>query len=248
MVKEITSLQNPLVKHLTKLRQNHDYRLEHDHMIVEGAKIVREISQQHSLKTLLITQENLIPEGVSVQEVFVVSLEIIEKISGLRSSDGILAEIEIPKFSSLEGIKKLLVLDEINDPGNLGTLLRTALALGWEGVYIVNGSCDPYNEKAIRAARGATFHLPLRIGSWKELEEIFLRENHFSIVADITGDFIEKYQGKKAIALILSNEARGPSENALRLSERVSIPMPGEMESLNVAVAGGILLYALRGQ
>ena len=254
MLKEITSLQNPLVKHLVKLRQNHDYRTEHRQIIVEGLKIVKEVSLKHPLEILIVSRKELIPKEIGIQEtqetqeireIYLMSDEIIEKIGGVRSSEGILAVVKMPEFSSFEGLNRIIVLDGINDPGNMGTLLRTALALGWEGAFIVNESCDPYNEKAIRAARGATFHLPLQMGTWVELKEIVRKNNLTPVVADLDGDEIDVSLETNSILLVLANEARGPSKEALNLCKKISIPMSGEMESLNVAIAGGILMYAL---
>ena len=85
----------------------------------------------------------------------------MKKISGMQTPEGLVVEIEMPKPAPLEGLKYLLALDGVSDPGNVGALLRTALALGWQGIFILDESCDPFNDKALRSARGATFRLPL---------------------------------------------------------------------------------------
>lgn len=248
MEKEITSLQNPIVKHLVKLRQNHDYRFEHKQLVVEGLKMVQELCTKKPAKVLVVVDETIIPKGVRADEILVVSEDIMEKISGVRSPEGILAEVAMPNPSDLKGLKHIVALDGINDPGNLGTLMRTALALGWEGVFIVHESCDPYNEKALRAARGATFRLPLGIGSWADLEQIIKRNKLQPLVGDTQGTEISKLKSQEPTLLVLGNEARGPSPEALRLCKKIAIPMPGAMESLNVAVAGGILMYELKAR
>lgn len=244
-MKTITSLQNPLVKHLVKLRQNRDYRYDHHALVIEGVKLINELSQHFPIKTLVALDESFIPRGCKAEEILIAPMDVIEKISGLHSSEGLLAEIKMPAPASLKGLKKIIAFDGVNDPGNLGTLLRTALALGWEGVFILNDSCDPYNEKAIRAARGATFHIPMATGNWKDLETLIKSNRLTPLAADMGGTPIEKLTKSDAYLLILSNEAHGVSEQAANISSKVSIPMPGEMESLNVAVAGGILMYAL---
>jgi len=248
MVKEITSLQNPIVKHLVKLRQNHDYRFEHKQLVIEGLKMVQEVCAKRPAKTLVVLNEALIPEGVCGDEVLIVNEDIMEKISGVRSPEGILAEVTMPNPSTLQGLKYLIALDGINDPGNLGTLMRTALALGWEGVFIVNESCDPYNEKAIRSARGATFRLPIGMGTWKDLEQVIKNNKLQPLVGDTQGTPISKITINDGTLLVLGSEAHGPSEEALKLCKKISIPMPGAMESLNVAVAGGILMYELKAR
>ena len=170
---------------------------------------------------------------------------ILKKVSGVQTPEGIAAEIAMPSFTSLKGMKKVIALDEVNDPGNLGTLIRTALALGWEGAYLLNNSCDPYNDKALRAAKGATFRLPLQRGNWKELEQLITLNQLDPIVADIDGTPIENVTAKERILLVLSNEAKGPSVEAKQICSTVTIPMPGPMESLNVSTAGAILMYTL---
>lgn len=247
MNKKIQSLQHPLVKHLVKVRQNSDYRLDHQSVLIEGAKIIKELGKKAHFKVLMVTDETWIPKGIKAAEIVVVPETILEKVSGVKSPEGIIAEIAMPEPSNLKGLKKILALDGVNDPGNLGTLLRTALALGWEGVFILEESCDPFNEKALRAARGATFHLPLARGSWHDLKKIVSANKLQPYVADIGGENCQKMDVPVAPLLVLGNEARGTSEAAAQFCKKVSIPMAGKMESLNVAIAGSILMYAWSG-
>ncbi len=246
MLKKITSLQHPIVKHLVRLRQNRDYRYEHKSVLIEGKKTISELSQSHLLKTLLVSDEQMIPKKSSPNETVVATEEIIQKISGMQSPEGMIAEIAMPKFVSLNGLQKIIALDHIGDPGNTGAILRTALALGWEGAFILNDSCDPFNEKALRAARGATFRLPLGMGTWEDLKKIVDDSNLLPLAADIRGEEVGKVKHQGKVLLVLSNEAHGLSEQASNLCQRVTIPMPGPMESLNVSIAGAILMYLLR--
>lgn len=246
MVKKINSLQHPLIKHLVKVRRNSDYRHDHKSVVIEGVKTIQEVGVQFPFKVLIVLDETLIPQGIRSKEVVVVTEDIMQKVSGMQQSEGILAEIEMPSSASLKGLKRLIALDGINDPGNLGTLLRTALALGWEGVFIINESCDPYNEKALRAAKGATFRLPIGMGSWEDLKKVIAANKLQPFVADLEGEDIHTLDIPKNILLVLGHESRGISKVAASLSKKVTIPLPGEMESLNVAIAGGILMFALR--
>lgn len=246
MRKEIQSLHHPLIKHLVKVRQNSDYRYDHQTCVVEGVKLVHELCRTTIPKVILAVREELIPPNVSSGDVFIVSEEVMDKASGLQNPEGILAEIDLPSFKSLNGKRFLIALDGINDPGNLGAVLRTALALGWEGAFLFNHCCDPFNEKAVRAAKGATFRLPLYEGTEMELVELIQKNCADGIVADLEGTYFHDIPGSKKIVLILGNEAHGPSTSISKVCKKVSIPMPGEMESLNVAVAGGILMYGLR--
>jgi RNA methyltransferase, TrmH family len=95
---------------------------------------------------------------------------VLKKIIGLETDDLVAAEVALPESSSLAGAKKIIVLERLSDPGNVGTILRTALALGWDGAFITPGTADPFNDKALRAARGAPLFLPLRFGTIEELK------------------------------------------------------------------------------
>lgn len=241
----ITSLQNSLVKHLVKLRTDREYRYEQQSIIIEGIKPVQEVGS--FIKKLFFTESTDVSQ-LNVPEKWVVSESVMNKISGMTSPEGIVAEVSMPPFSSLKGLSFVLALDGINDPGNLGTLLRTALALGWQGVYILSTSCDPFNEKAIRAARGAHFRIPISMGNAEQLMAL-AKENHLDgWVADLNGTLPENIKSNKGTLLVLGNEAHGASEEIKQFCSKVTIPMPGEMESLNVAIAGGILMYLLRNK
>lgn len=245
MIRKLNSLQHPLVKHFVKLRQNHDYRLEHRSVIIDGIKPIREICTKSPAKILFAYDETFISPEVKAQEVFIVSESIMQKVSGMKSPEGVIAEVSMPEWNSLKDKRLLIVLDKINDPGNLGTILRTALALGWEGAFILNESCDPFNEKALRASRGAVFRLPMRLGSWEDLKSLIKENNFHPFVAGLNGKKLADVKINHHVMLILGNEAHGPSPEAMSLCQQVTIPMPGQMESLNVSIAGGILMYEL---
>jgi RNA methyltransferase, TrmH family len=242
--KEITSLQNPLIKHWVHLRQNHDYREEHQSVIIEGSTLVREICPTSPTKAIVATDPTLIPKGIKADQILLVTEQVMKKISSVQSPEGILAEVAMPAKRSLNKKKRILVLDGVSDPGNVGTLLRTALALGWEGVFILSNTCDPYNDKAIRAAKGATFRLPIVTGMWEDLEKMATANKLQIAVADLEGIPAEQLEVGKGIALVLSNEAHGLSREAQNFP-KVKVPMSEKMESLNVAAAGAILMYLL---
>lgn len=246
MLKQLTSVQHPLIKHLVKVRQNSDYRYDHASVLIEGYTMVQEVGKKTSLKIVLTTDEALIPKGIKAKEVLVVSDAIIKKISGLEVSEGILAEAPLPPQATFKKCQRLLVCDGVSDPGNLGTLLRTALAFGWDGAFLLPNSCDPYNEKAVRASRGAVFRLPMAQGTWQQLKEIAESNRLQPYAADLDGTSLEQVHANNGILLVMGNEAHGLSSEGASWCQRVTLPMPGPMESLNVAVAGGILLYALQ--
>lgn len=244
---KITSLQNEIVKHLVHLRQNSSYRKECNSILVTGTKIIQELSAYSLAKKILFlpSLEKTLPAGKDRYEV---TEAILKKVTGQASPEPIVAEFSRPSPSSLEGLKWVVGLDRLADPGNVGTLLRTLVAFGWEGVFLVQGGVDLFHEKVISASRGALFSLKWREGS---VEELLAFSHHNSLplwVADREGeDFLASVPSlKEKGLLILGNEAHGADPCFKEQGKKIKIPMKAAMESLNVAVAGGILLYYLK--
>jgi RNA methyltransferase, TrmH family len=238
MLKEITSLQNPFVKHCVSLRTDKEYRMEKGSLLISGEKMVLELK---SLCKHLIVQEGFSPSFSSIPTTFV-SYSILKKITGVESPEGVAAEISAPDFCDLSNKNYILALDGISDPGNLGTLLRTAWALGWEGAFITKNSCDPFNEKALRAAKGATFRLPLMRG---DLKTFLSKRKGIIYAADPKGKPLSSKGRNEPLLLILGNEAHGVAQGIKKECELLSIPMHQGADSLNVAIAGAILMHDL---
>jgi len=237
----ITSLQHPLVKYCVKLRKDRGFRRQEQKALISGSILIQELVEKNVQIETIITTTNDIPKtkGASILET---TKEVLGKITDQKET--MAAIVTIPPFQQIKNISYLLVLDQIADPGNLGTLLRTAHALGWEGVFLVEGSCDPFAEKALRAAKGSTFLLPIQEGSWEEFCAI--SSSFTTLTADMGGISVSGLRVAPPIALLLSKESRGARKEAKELFSVVSIPMQGDVESLNVAAAGAILLYALK--
>lgn len=246
MIKQILSVQHPLVKHLVKLKQDRSYRYEQQSVVVEGIKPIQELIRSSDIKALFVDAEEKIPSLVSVEKIYLVNDAVMKKISSMQSSEGIAAEMTMPLPTSFKGLKYIVAFDEINDPGNLGTLIRSALALGWDGAYLLPGCCDPFNDKAIRAGRGAQFRLPIQFGTFSELKGLCKDYSWIPLVADLHGAPPSPMPKDKGCLLVLGNEARGPSDDILSFCRPITIPMEGKMESLNVAIAGSILIYLLK--
>lgn len=242
--KEIISLQHPLVKHLVKLRQNRDYRHECKRVLLSGRKLIKELSPDIRLRTLFLARGTM--PTIEAEEILFVTPEILKKVTGLENPEPIAAEIDMPDTQDLSSVNFLLILDGITDPGNLGTLLRTARALGWDGAFITPGSTDPYNEKALRAAKGSTFTLPWKFGTWEELSSLLQNKRMNVFAADASGENLADCKISSPLALILGNESHGISPELKGIAKSIAIPMMGRMESLNVASAGAIFMYALR--
>jgi TrmH family RNA methyltransferase len=242
--KNITSLQHPFVKYIVSLRKERELRRAEGKIFVMGTKMVEELIRSKTpIHTLIIAEGADI--SLKAAETFLVTEEILKKITGLAQPESVAAVISLPSFQNLSNASRLLVLDGVSDPGNVGTVIRTALALGWDGVYLLENTCDPFNEKALRAGKGATFRLPLAEGTWSDFLSMVTEKNLNVFVADTIGTDVKKCSIPSALALILSRESQGPRKEARELFQKITIPMSGQMESLNVASAGAILLYEL---
>ncbi|CCB90663.1 uncharacterized tRNA/rRNA methyltransferase YsgA [Waddlia chondrophila 2032/99] len=240
-MRTLSSLQHPLIKRLTALRKERKMRQQEGSVVIEGKKLVRE--NVRLVRTLLTTSpstEFSLPESA---EVYAVSPEMIQKISGVKSPEGVLAEVKMPSFKLPARLQRLLVLENLNDPGNLGTLIRTSLAFGWDGVFLLGNCCDPFNDKAIRASKGAIFKLPIVVGDLESLKTLLIDHQMSVFIADLEGKKIGAIPKVSKMALVLGSEAHGPSEEVISIGERLTIPISSGLDSLNVAVAGGILLH-----
>lgn len=237
----ITSLQHPLVKHFGKLRVDVAYRDSCRSFILEGVKPIKEVSDKVK-QTLYTSAYASVAEALPGEKREVLP-RVIEKISGMTSPEGIIAEVAMPAFIPLGHAKRVLALDAVSDPGNMGTLLRTAVAFGFDALCLLPHCCDPFNEKVVRAARGAHFKIALSKLGRRELEQWVERERVTAWVADTSGMDPKQISLGDRSLLVIGNEAHGPSEAMFSFCKPISLPMQGDMESLNAAVAGGILLY-----
>ena len=219
--------------------------------MVEGERLFRDgLLSMHAFKTIFVTSKILLELGESLvelkakgTEIYEVSDEIITKISSTRSPQGIVAvahQIEhlIPETSNL-----LLVLDGIGDPGNAGTLLRSAEAAGANGAIFLHGSVDPYHEKVVRSAMGAHFRLPIKtMANIEALGEAFPSFKLY--LADINrGTSYTQIDWRSKAALIIGGEANGAEKQTKARAEPIFIDMKGPTESLNAAMAGSIILF-----
>lgn len=248
IVKHIVSLQHPLVKYLVELKKSRSFRLEQGSVLLEGKNCIIDLCKKRPAKRLLIQEDKILPQELLSAEYITCTKEIIDKISSVVNSEGIIAEMALPSMAPLTQEKYIIACDGLQDPGNLGTIIRTALALGWQAIFLIEPCCDPFNDKALRAAKGATFELPIQRGTWDDLAEIIKKNNLTALVADLDGMLPEAIQEKSqaGFVLILGNEAQGAHVPSTFCHKKIVIPMKGPMESLNVAIAAGILMYTLR--
>ena len=176
-------------------------------------------------------------------ETLAVTPQVMAAASDTQTPQGILAVLPLPDWEIPEPLTFVLVPDGVRDPGNLGTLLRTALAAGVEAVLLPPGNADAFSPKVVRAGMGAHFKLPLIPMDWESIGARLAGLNIF--LADSAGGESCFEAGFAApLVLIIGGEASGAGESAQKLAaRRVHIPMPGAVESLNAAVAGAVLMF-----
>ncbi len=235
----ITSAHNSILKHIAALVRNKAMRQEQQRVVVTGENLIKDLAATHSFRRVFVDRLDRLPGGLKPDELYQVPPEVLEKVCGVPT---IAAELDLPPPGDISKSARLLVLDGVSDPGNLGTLLRTAQAFGWDGVYFLDGCCDLFNDKALRAAKGATFHLPYAHGSWQEIREMGRWQ---SLVAHVSGQSAEAVVLTGPILLVLGSEAHGVRPEVLDEGETITLPIASEVDSLNVAVAGGVLMYLL---
>ncbi len=242
----ISSLSNPRVKALRKLARRGE-RERAGEFLAEGHSVVAEaVASGNVLEIFITTGTKIEPPGdVPVLEV---TDDVLRSMSTTTTPQGVVARVLTPD-TSLERIpldaKLVLVLADVRDPGNAGTLVRSAVAAGADAVVFIRGSVDPYSPKTVRSSAGGIFRLPIAIAPLDEVIDL-LRGRGFSILgtAARAEGSLDDVPADRPVALVLGNEAWGMSDEVRGLVDSVvSIEMPGPAESLNVAIAGSILLF-----
>ncbi|MFS0865216.1 TrmH family RNA methyltransferase [Fredinandcohnia sp. 179-A 10B2 NHS] len=250
-MKRIESIKNPQIKQWKKLHTKKERDLTGTY-IIEGFHLVEE-----ALKNKAVVRELIISEGIDLPanwnldnlSITVVTDQIMKEISDTETSQGVAAVCE--QYSTINNIvsfSKFLLLDAVQDPGNVGTMIRTADAVGIDAVIIGEGSVDVYNSKVIRSTQGSIFHIPIIKGNLSETIEQ-LKKNGIKIFGTSLKNAINYKEAEitDSFALIVGNEGKGVNSSLLEMTnQNLYIPIYGKSESLNVAVAAGILLYHLR--
>ncbi len=255
----LTRAQAKLIRRLRRRKR----REEEEVFLVEGVRLVEELLQSEYAIELIVTAPALAETERgrrllgAIAESGGVHSEIgdaeLERLADTAAPQGVVAVAHKQRFqlADFEPLDRaaVVVFDRLADPGNLGTLLRTAYALGADWAVALPGTVDPWNTKAARASAGALFRFPVSQESWPEALA-WLRDRGFTILcADPNGDHLQRGQiAEKRFALVLGNEASGPSPAVRRDCDRlVAVSLPGSLESLNVAIAGALLLDRLLG-
>ncbi len=254
-MKTISSRDNSTVKEAASLQEK-KYRDALGLFLVEGPNLVRELIQYGGRIRFIFLKAGAgeeaweiarLAEGLTA--VYELSEDAFFKIVPEKNSQGIVAvvekkEIGTDDFFRAVGSANVLVLDRIQDPGNMGTLIRNAEAFGFGGVILVKGCADPYQPKVVRASAGSLLRMPLLQCGSPEIPELLKKAGKKTYGACMTGDTAARNADlKKDAAVIIGNEGNGISEELLSASERLYIPMAGKTESLNAAMAGTVIMY-----
>ena len=223
--------------------------------MLEGARLIAEALRAQLPPAMVFyeraafdTDANLRALVVAMQkqtrQVYEINAQVMRALADTETPQGIAAVFPMPQIPLPPQPQLLLILDRIRDPGNLGTMLRTAWAANVSAVLLAPETADAFNPKVVRAGMGAHFHLPLQTASWDEIAAR-VQDMPRVYLGDASGQTpYTRADWSPPLALIVSNEAEGACADARRIATRVIwIPMPGTAESLNAAVAAGILLF-----
>lgn len=251
----ITSRHNPRVQWVKALQKQPARRQEEGVLVIEGVRLAEEAIQTGSdIRLAWFTNdldsharallEQLRQRDAPLEEV---SPAVLEAVSETETPQGILLVVKRPQLPIPSPLRLVILPDQIRDPGNLGTMLRTAAAAGVELVLLPPGSVDVTSPKVVRSAMGAHFSVPIRQLNWQEIETM-AREHALQVfLADVNqGIPYTQVDLRAPLMLIIGSEASGASSFARALAtQSVFIPMPGKAESLNAAVAAGVLLFEI---
>lgn len=236
----ITSKYNPLIKEIAKLSDK-KYRKICGKYVVEGIKPVRECISAGCTILNIICVEGLESE---FENAVIVSRAVFESVSSEVTPQGVLAVVELPSNKLKVPQDSCILLDRLQDPGNLGTVIRTANAAGYSEMYLINCT-DPYSPKAVRASMSGIFFVKVYQGTNEEILGVL--KGIPLICADMDGEDIFSFNSPEKFCLCIGNEGNGMSQEIMKRARfKVSIPMRETCESLNAAVSAGIVMYHLK--
>lgn len=239
----IESIQNQKIKQIAKLHNRKD-RKKMQQFIIEGEHLVEEaVNSNVDIEMILTVNPDKLTEAMVAgsKQQYEITFKVAEKLSQTEAPQGIYAVCNMKDGKDAE-LNRVIYLDRIQDPGNVGTIIRTADAAGLDAVIIAKGTVDIYNDKVLRASQGSVFHIPVI--------EMDFDEASSKSSGTIYGTSLEKARDYKEVIpsdnfmIVLGNEGQGVNPEILSATdENLYIPIYGRAESLNVAVCAGILMY-----
>jgi len=257
----ITSVNNTKIKLVRELLNTKKHRERTRTMIVEGVRLAEEALAVNTSINFCLYSDRISERGKNVvrqiqalsYDTEEVSADLLDRISDTKTSQGILLAAPYPEVHLRKKIDPVIVLDRIRDPGNMGTILRTAAAIGIGAVLLTPGTTDPFSPKVMRAAMGAQFHLPIQVMDSQDIQKFCKSINgiELSILLADSKSSLSCWDADlyKPVCMVIGGETEGISDNLRDIANgSVSIPMGSLMESFNAAVAASILMYEINRQ
>lgn len=249
----IESLQNKIIKEIKSLNLKKE-RDKNSLFIIEGERIINEIPKYFNIKYYLISETYSKNKDIKKLEnrakVYIAKDDIFKKVSDTVNPQGILAVCEQYNYNLEEILKKknpfFIILEEISDPGNLGTIIRTSDAGGADAIFLSTKSVDLYNSKTVRSTMGSIFNIPIFQNiNLNLLIDKLKKRNILTLSAHLSGiTYPYDIDLNVPLAILIGNEANGLKDSTVKITDKlVKIPIVGKAESINASVACGILIY-----
>ncbi len=243
MINKIVSRQNQRILYACLLKEEKNRRI-YKQFLMEG-RLALEMGLKKNLVKEIFT---LSPLEVAQKDVVVnlVDKKVMDKLSSERNPEGIVFISDIPDFED-QDYKKIIYLDHVSDPGNMGTIIRTALGLGMDAIYISNGSVSLFNDKVLAASKGAIYEMPI---FFKEIDDLIkAKAKGYQIISTaLKGNTVDvsKLKVKTPFICVFGNESRGVDEKIISLSDVTTKIEIKKIDSFNVAISAGIIMYHLK--
>ena len=251
----ITTIQNKQIKQIIKLKKSARERRKQELFIVEGIRMFTEIPEEYLYK--VYASEDFYNEHQSVfegKQVELVSDQVMKEISDTMTPQGVLALVKMLRYSLNDLLDQkeplFLVLENLQDPGNLGTILRTGEGAGISGVIMSHDTVDIYNPKVTRSTMGSIFRVPfVYVEDLFEVLDMMKAKNITTYAAHLNGTDYTREDYQSGTAFLIGNEGNGLTDELTdKAQKKIKIPMCGKVESLNAAMASGLLVYEARRQ
>lgn len=252
----IESRENSLVKRLVRLSNDRKFRKEMQEMVCEGEKMLGEaLSSGIEIHDILVADEAELDTELLRQaerqgaKLYTCPASLLSKVSNVKTPQGVVFSCERPvaELRVLQDAKRLMVLEGLQDPGNLGTIIRTADAFALDGIILCEGCVDPTSPKVVRATMGAAFRLPIAAATLEQTVAFLDKQNLPLYAAALSESSVPLTRvDLTRAAVMIGNEGRGITKKAAALcTQQIIIPMDGRAESLNASVAASIIMYEM---
>ncbi len=251
----ITSSKNQNVQYIRELLTKKSTREQTGYFVVEGVRLSEEALKAGVVPRLVVYSDNCSARGLELMQqahdlgskVLSAAADILNALSDTETSQGLLMVVPNQFLLLPEEFHFVVIVDQVRDPGNLGTILRSAVAAGAQAVFCTPGSVDAWSPKVVRSAMGAHFHIPVIKNEWGEIKVLLKKQNQpltVFLAESEDGTVLWQADLKQPVALVIGGEADGASpEVKASVDAFLNIPMPGGFESLNAAVAASIILF-----